>query len=54
MRLGRAVATGIAEESALVGESPDELPAVDEIHPELTLEAAELAAEAPVEVTAGR
>lgn len=48
MRLGRAVATGIAEESA------EELPAVDESTPELTLDAEELAATAPVEVPAGR
>lgn len=48
MRLGRAVATGIAEESA------EELPAVEEIHPELTLEAEESVPAAPVEVPAGR
>ncbi|EPH42882.1 hypothetical protein ABT390_37515 [Streptomyces aurantiacus] len=48
MRLGRAVATGIAEENT------GEHPAVEEIHPELTLEAEELLAAPPVEVPAGR
>ncbi|MFD5700774.1 hypothetical protein [Streptomyces lasiicapitis] len=54
MRLGRAVATGIAEESAAEFPAGVQLPVVEDTYRELIVDAEESAAPAPVEVTAGR